>query len=805
VSTRRFAWAIAVSLLVLGALSLSASTALGRARPKPRAVSNFEIDGNQAGENDWQGFHDRGLVSHTEDAIAHGDDYFSAGQNNEEIPDGWNIVTGNVGDDANIADTYRALQHDTGQDAFMYLGLTRTHPGGTGSESFEFELNQDPRLWRNGNGAMIPCRTTGDLGIIINQHANDPPQFLAAVWRTAAGAEDPASGCARRGTWTQLQVGSDVIEGAVNTTSITRYLPSVLTTGGTLASGLFFEIAVNLTKLTSAAYGGCPTSTTFNSTWTHSKAAEFFGNNSSLKDYVPPQEFVVTPCSKVGPELTSTTDATATVGEPIFDTAHLSDAEEPTGKIEFTLYGPNDDNCSGSPAFGPVAVEVHGNGPYDSPTFTPVAPGTYRWRVTYSGDDNNAGVGPTACDIASETVTVDRAHPEMTTEASETTVLGGAIHDTATLTGAVRARGVIRFEAFAPADTTCATPVDTSTVRVRGNGTYRSVDFTPTQAGTWHWIATYSGDSRNHSIATGCGDPGEDVVVDPTTTPPTGSPSLTTTASHNVHAGSPISDTAHLTGGTNPTGTITFAVFGPDDANCSGPPAAAPVTVHVSGAGDYHSGEFTPTAAGTYRWVASYSGDAGNHGASTSCDDSAEAVIVSKAQPALTTTVVADTVPDGGGVGDVAHLTGGADPQGTITFHLYGPDDPQCSGPAAFVVPLEVHGNGSHHSPLPEPTIPGTYRWVAVYSGDANNESASTHCGDPHETVVVEEPPKGEIPEVKPEEPGEPSKPGEPPSEPAKPDEPDHVEPGGAVRPVHPVRPHLPLPNRRPPPPTVTG
>jgi hypothetical protein len=58
--------------------------------------------------------------------------------------------------------------------------------------------------------------------------------------------------------------------------------------------------------------------------------------------------------------------------------------------------------------------------------------------------------------------------------------------------------------------------------------------------------------------------------------------------------------------------------------------------VPVSGDGDYVSASFTPAAAGTYRWVATYSGDGNNNPAGpTSCDDAAEAVAVSAVIPAL--------------------------------------------------------------------------------------------------------------------------------------------------------------------------
>lgn len=46
---------------------------------------------------------------------------------------------------------------------------------------------------------------------------------------------------------------------------------------------------------------------------------------------------------------------------------------------------------------------------------------------------------------------------------------------------------------------------------------------------------------------------------------------LAGTASAGVQAGE-FYDTATIAGGDNPTGTVTFKVFGPDDANCARPP-----------------------------------------------------------------------------------------------------------------------------------------------------------------------------------------------------------------------------------------
>ena len=131
---------------------------------------------------------------------------------------------------------------------------------------------------------------------------------------------------------------------------------------------------------------------------------------------------------------------------------------------------------------------------------------------------------------------------------------------------------------------------------------------------------------------------------------------LTTRASGAVAIGQQIRDTATLTGGFNPTGTITFTLFGPDNTECAGPPiftSSIPVTAN----GDYLSALFTPTLAGTYRWVALYSGDANNGFAGpTACNDALEAVLVSQVTttlppvtttlpPGVTTTLPPDVLP----------------------------------------------------------------------------------------------------------------------------------------------------------------
>ena len=88
--------------------------------------------------------------------------------------------------------------------------------------------------------------------------------------------------------------------------------------------------------------------------------------------------------------------------------ATLSGGDDPTGTITFKLFGPNNNDCSGTPA-STSASTVVGNGSYQSGAYTVTQPGTYRWVVDYSGDDNNKPAGPTTCGDNTETVTITPA------------------------------------------------------------------------------------------------------------------------------------------------------------------------------------------------------------------------------------------------------------------------------------------------------------------------------------------------------------------------------------------------------------
>src|SRR4029079_11356861 len=74
----------------------------------------------------------------------------------------------------------------------------------------------------------------------------------------------------------------------------------------------------------------------------------------------------------------------------------------------------------------------------------------------------------------------------------------------------------------------------------------------------------------------------------------------------------------------------------------------------------------------------------------------------------------------------------------TVTFRLFAPTDPTCSGAPVFTSTVAL-SNGTATSGAFTPVDVGAYRWVATYDGDTNNAPVSGTCGDPTETRAVEQ------------------------------------------------------------------
>ena len=305
------------------------------------------------------------------------------------------------------------------------------------------------------------------------------------------------------------------------------------------------------------------------------------------------------------------------------------------------------------------------------------------------------------------------------TLSSPSITVGEAAHGSATFTGDLLSpNGTVKYAVYS--NNGCTTEYSSAGTMTVANAVVPDSDsVTFTAAGTYYWRATYSGDGNHQPASSSC----TAITVNKKT------PTMTTSASGPVTVGSgTITDTATLSGGYNMGGSVSFSVFAPGDTICATPLAPPPTSATVIGDDDYTSGAFTPAAAGTYRWIASYSGDANNNAVSGNCDV-ANASIVDKATPAMSTSAL---LLDGDTITYTATLGGGYGTlTGSVSFSIYASDDTGCATPLAPSPMSATVIVGSSYSRTLEITAAGSYRWSATYDGDPNNVAVSSGCNAP--------------------------------------------------------------------------
>ena len=307
-----------------------------------------------------------------------------------------------------------------------------------------------------------------------------------------------------------------------------------------------------------------------------------------------------------------------------------------------------------------------------SASFTPTAAGNYYWIAFYSGDANNLAKQGT-CGDAGETSTVTKASPQIATVADVgATLPGGTLDDSASLSGLTsNASGTVTFRLYGPDTTPIVPTCDVGSLAFTsaaisivnaGNGTATadSGELTPTKAGVYFWIASYNGDANNAAVSGVCGDANETSVVDKA------SPTIATSATNGTLPGASIHDVATVKGLTSDaTGTVSFSLW--NNANCSGEPVftdTQPLGTVTAGQAVATSASYTVTSAGNYNWVASYSGDGNNDGATGVCGDAGETSTVNPASPSISTSATNAQLP-AGTIHDVATVSG-------LTFNATG-------------------------------------------------------------------------------------------------------------------------------------
>jgi uncharacterized protein YhjY with autotransporter beta-barrel domain len=332
-------------------------------------------------------------------------------------------------------------------------------------------------------------------------------------------------------------------------------------------------------------------------------------------------------------------------------------------------------NCPAATGFQPVDIDctsIHtvtgseaqpGAFSVDSPTYAAVT----------AGNQNDGGNGPQA-----RANFVGAAAPTTTTVTSSPNPsnFGQTVTFTATVTGA-NPTGTVTFT---------ANGATIATVALVGSSASFSTTTLPVGANQ-PITATYGGDSSN---LTSTGSTAQTVSK--------ASPTLSVSSSPNPSTiGQNVTFTATISGGSNPTGTVTFLDSG------------API-----GSGTLSGGVATFTinslAPGSHTITASYPGDANNNSAAAS----AITQNVNRANTTLSVSSSLNPSTVGQSVTFTATVSGGSNPTGTVSFSDNGApigSGTVAAGVATFTTNSLPVGAGQ--------TI------TASYTGDTNNSASS--------------------------------------------------------------------------------
>lgn len=260
---------------------------------------------------------------------------------------------------------------------------------------------------------------------------------------------------------------------------------------------------------------------------------------------------------------------------------------------------------------------VHITAPGTTVVTAPLVPdfGTYYWQErAVDGQGRLVHLGP--CGLESETTRAPV--PTVVTRASAGDGFGGALTDTATVSGPVPRRGVtsLSFELYRVPEGTAAASACTpenlvgdtraTPVTVTAEGDYTSPGVRSHDAGTFVWVESLWF-TPEHSTQTRLLSHGECGVADETAV--VTAPTVSTTATERAVIGAPFSDTAEVEGlAPDAEAELVFSVYrneigaAPDCSPERLLAETAAVTVH--GSGSYASPKVSSDESGVMLWVA---------------------------------------------------------------------------------------------------------------------------------------------------------------------------------------------------------
>jgi hypothetical protein len=505
----------------------------------------------------------------------------------------WKDGAGGLPDKDNLLHSF-AARYTTSAGEVLYFGSDRYDNSGDAQQGFWFFQNSIG-LGNNsigGGTGFTGVHKNGDL-LVVTDFSNGGTTSTITVyaWDTTCtkttGSTAGTCGDANlriKGTSTNANcasaTASDQFCGIVNPTDNTTAPWSYTDKSGNSSylQGELFEGGVNLTAL--GLGDRCFASVA-------SETRSSTSTTAVLKD------FVLGSFGTCGSKLSTQSSLTGnnSIGTGSVDvsdsaTVAVTGVTTWSGTVKFTLRGPIGSTLETSAVTDSAVAVSNSNPTVQSSSATVTAAGDYCWSARFTSA--TTGVPDAADNGQNECFTVTPVKPDLATTAGDDVLLGNPISDTATLsktanepgtpainptTAGAPAKGSITFTAYGPDD--CTTVAFTSSaVSVNGDGTYGPVSFTPTKVGTYHWVASYTGDSPNTLATdhnTGCTDTAEDVVVNSVASSLKSEQSFIPNDKATVSAPQ----------GGNLDGNVKFELF--ESSDCSGT-AILTATVPVSGA-----------------------------------------------------------------------------------------------------------------------------------------------------------------------------------------------------------------------------
>ena len=408
---------------------------------------------------------------------------------------------------------------DNAGHTVLYLGSERGSNNGTSFAGFWLMKNSN--VGCSGSNDFSGQHTDGDL-LVVSDYTNGGGTQDVSVYRWNGNDATGSLG------------SSPIIDGAIcggpaNDDACAIANAATVASPWTPTShdsNTFVETGIDMNVLLGQA-GGC-----FTTFLAETRSSDQL--TATLKDFAGGQ---FNTCVK--PPMTTTATPGGTVNAPgaaqhdVATVDAVANNGTPTGTVDFFLCGPSDVTAAGCPTGGTHvggAVTLSG-GSATSATIsgaTDTALGKYCWRAEYTPDAAASGsyLGNSHTNATTECFTVVHGSPTITTQID----VGGqsppglgltTLGDAATLHDAIGNTDgeTVTFKLYGPyaagvtPNCLAAAQVFTTTGTLSGGVAHTSSSYSPTQAGTYVWVASYPGDTLNDAVAGQCSDGNEKATV----------------------------------------------------------------------------------------------------------------------------------------------------------------------------------------------------------------------------------------------------------------------------------------------------